>query len=716
VVVSDDADSPLVFQLEMSRVIVHRLEWLHTSQSKNKTQEDANSRGQEARVGDKETGGRGETEDRGSKIEDRKQAAWRKRKLYILPSILDLLSSNFSPSPVSHRPVDPLPLGTSFRYSHSDWCRMVFIRLTADPVEEKTISNIDGNLQGLKPNQIHRLEKLYKRRIPPREIVTQEFARQLSEVSHEIHRQVGALVNRNGYVEYVIVGNARGIVLPDLKRVRMGADRFRGLRCLHTHLAGEGLTQDDLTDLALLRLDLMAAIDVRNDGMPGLVRAAHLLPANGGGAITDNSDEDPTKEASAMWVFLDPKVPSQLDTDFIELIESLEEELARARHVRNPRDHRDRAILVGVTTESLVAAQESLDELKELARSAGVVVLDSVVQRRQKLDPRSLVGRGKLDELIIGSLQLGADVIIFDQNLSPAQVRAINEATDLKIIDRTQLILDIFAQRAQSREGKIQVELAQLKYMLPRLTGSGIEMSRLMGGIGGRGPGETKLEVDRRRVRDRIHLLEKQIEQIRTSRRVQRTRRVRRDLPIISIVGYTNAGKSTLLNALTASSVTAEDRMFATLDPTSRRLRLPRDQEVIINDTVGFIRDLPPDLITAFRATLEEMEGSNLLIHLVDASSSQIDDHIASVHKILDDLKLSGIPRLLVFNKTDLLTSEQIENMRLGFDAIFISALDSRSLLPLAERIGEALENSHRQHDVSYRQEDESVTHARLSN
>jgi len=321
-----------------------------------------------------------------------------------------------------------------------------------------------------------------------------------------------------------------------------------------------------------------------------------------------------------------------------------------------------------------------------------VVVLDSIVQRRQKLDPRSLVGRGKLDELIIRSLQLGADVIIFDQNLTPAQVRAINEATDLKIIDRTQLILDIFAQRAQSREGKIQVELAQLKYMLPRLTGSGIEMSRLMGGIGGRGPGETKLEVDRRRVRDRIHLLEKHIEQIRTSRRVQRTRRMRRDLPIISIVGYTNAGKSTLLNALTASTVTAEDRMFATLDPTSRRLRLPRDQEVIINDTVGFIRDLPPDLITAFRATLEEMEVSNVLIHLVDGSSAHIEDHIAAVHKILDELNLSGIPRLLVFNKSDLLTEEGLENMKLGYDAIFISALDRESLLPLTRRVSEMLE------------------------
>jgi GTP-binding protein HflX len=566
-------------------------------------------------------------------------------------------------------------------------------RLMTGSVEEKTISNIDGNLHGLKPNHIHRLEKLFKRRIPPRQIVTQEFARQLSEASHEIHRQVGVLVNRNGYVEYVVVGNANSIVLPDLKRVRMGGARFRGLRCLHTHLAGEGLTRDDLTDLALLRLDLMAAIDVRSDGMPGIVRAAHLLPANGRSGSGLNA-EDTVADSSAIWGFLDPQVPSQLDVDFIELIESLEEEVARGRHVRNPRDNRDRAILVGVTTVSASSAQESVNELRELARSAGVVVLDSIIQRRPKLDPRSLVGRGKLDELIIRSLQLGADVIIFDQNLTPAQVRAINEATDLKIIDRTQLILDIFAQRAQSREGKIQVELAQLKYMLPRLTGSGIEMSRLMGGIGGRGPGETKLEVDRRRVRDRIHLLEKQIEQIRTSRRVQRTRRMRRDLPIISIVGYTNAGKSTLLNALTASEVTAEDLMFATLDPSSRRLRLPRDREVIINDTVGFIRDLPPDLITAFRATLEEMEGSDILVHLVDASSAQIEDHIESVQKILNDLNLSGIPRLLVYNKADLLSEERLENMSQASDAIVLSALDRNSLLPMIERISQMLEQS----------------------
>ncbi|HWP42954.1 MAG TPA: GTPase HflX, partial [Blastocatellia bacterium] len=424
--------------------------------------------------------------------------------------------------------------------------------------------------------------------------------------------------------------------------------------------------------------------------LPASNSAGNPQAVSAASEVDEPLDED--SDSRLRWGFLEPRVPSQLDVDFLDLIESLEEELARARHVRSPRDHRDRAILVSVTTESAAAAQESLEELRELARSSDVVVLDSVVQRRQKLDPRSLVGRGKLEELIIRSLQLGADVIIFDQNLSPAQARTINEATDLKIIDRTQLILDIFAQRAQSREGKIQVELAQLKYMLPRLTGSGTEMSRLMGGIGGRGPGESKLEMDRRRVRERIHHLERQIEEIRTSRRVQRTRRMRRDLPIISIVGYTNAGKSTLLNALTASSVTAEDRMFATLDPTSRRLRLPRDQEVIINDTVGFIRDLPPDLITAFRATLEEMEGSDLLVHLVDASNPQYESHIASVEDILDDLELSGIPRLLVYNKADLLSEDELRSLRRSPSAVVISSLDRGSLVPLVERMGEMLD------------------------
>lgn len=570
------------------------------------------------------------------------------------------------------------------------------------------ISNVEGNTQGLKPSQIHRLERLYQRRIPQRQVVSHEFARHLSELSREIGRQIGALVNRAGYVEHVVIGNASGIVLPDLKRLRVGAQRFRGLRCLHTHLSGEDLTRDDLTDLALLRLDLMASIDVSEDGLPGLVRAAYLLPAGGNDRPRkvskddefdfDTGSSDTEAAPVSLWGRLEPRIPSQLDVDFLDLITSLEDEMSRTRLARTPRtgrhQGRDCAILVGVTTGSALNAQESLEELRELARSADVVVLDVIVQRRAKLDPRSLVGRGKLEELIIRALQLGADVVIFDQNLSPAQVRTINEATDLKILDRTQLILDIFAQRAQSREGKIQVELAQLKYMLPRLTGSGTEMSRLMGGIGGRGPGETKLEVDRRRVRDRIGHLEKQIEQIRVSRRVRRTRRERREVPIVSIVGYTNAGKSTLLNALTKSEVVAEDRLFATLDPTSRMLRLPRDREVIINDTVGFIRDLPPELITAFRATLEEMEGSDLLVHLVDASSPQLENHIESVDKILGDLGLAAVPRLLVFNKSDLLDVEQLTNLGNSYQATMISALDSPSLVPLVERIGDAIDST----------------------
>jgi GTP-binding protein HflX len=272
-------------------------------------------------------------------------------------------------------------------------------------------------------------------------------------------------------------------------------------------------------------------------------------------------------------------------------------------------------------------------------------------------------------------------------------VRAINAATDLKILDRSQLILDIFAQRAQTSEGRIQVELAQLKYLLPRLTGSGTEMSRLMGGIGGRGPGETKLEVDRRRVRERIVLLEEKLKSVREHRYQRRAQRLRREMPVVSIVGYTNAGKSTLLNTLTNSRVAAEQRMFATLDPTSRRLRLPHDQDIIINDTVGFIRDLPKDLLAAFKATLEEMEHSDLLIHLIDASSSQLENQISSVNRILGELHLDAIPRLLVFNKMDLIAPDEMDNLCQAYNAFCISATDKNTLAQLADEIGQRMAN-----------------------
>jgi GTPase len=542
---------------------------------------------------------------------------------------------------------------------------------------------------GLKANQLRRLEKMYQRRIPPAQIVTPEFARQLTEISHEIGRQVGVLVDRKGHVTDVVVGDATKIVLPAQDRSRLGHSRFNGLRCLHTHIRGEKrLTHDDLSDLALLRLDLMAAIDVDpNTGLPGVVRAAHLLPAK---AHRPNGDENGEAEA---FRFLDPQLPGRLDIDFIELITSLEEEMARNRGARRASDNRDRAILVGVTTGTMAEARDSMDELRELAVSGGLVTLDEIIQRRPTLDPKTLAGKGKLDDIIIRSLQLGADMIVFDRELSPAQVRAINEATDLKILDRSQLILDIFAQRAQTAEGRIQVELAQLKYLLPRLSGSGSEMSRLMGGIGGRGPGETKLEVDRRRVRERIALLEDKLEHVRESRRQRRVQRVRRDMPVVSIVGYTNAGKSTLLNALTNSQVVAEQRMFATLDPTSRRLRLPRDREIIINDTVGFIRDLPKDLFAAFKATLEEMEESDLLIHLVDAASPQLENQIASVNRILGELQLDALPRLLVFNKMDLVEPEELENRQQMYNAIPVSAIDRSTLGRLAHEISQRLAN-----------------------
>jgi GTP-binding protein HflX len=514
----------------------------------------------------------------------------------------------------------------------------------------------------------------------------------MAEVSHETGRQVGVLVNRKGQVEYVMVGNAKSIEMPDFGRARVSEDRFRGLRCIHTHLNGERLTQDDLTDLALLRLDLMAAIQVnRKSGLPDLVHAAHLVPSTAEAIETDAQ--------SLPYEFLEPAVPSQLDTDFLELINSLEEEMARIRRsVRTRKTNRDRVILVGVTTGSLSEAEESLSELEELALSADSVVLDKILQRRPQIDPKTVLGRGKLEELLIRAMRLGADLIVFDTELSPAQVRSVSEATDLKVIDRPQLILDIFAQRAQSREGKLQVELAQLKYLLPRLAqGQNSAFSRLAGGIGGRGPGETKLETDRRRVRDRISQLERQVDDLSRQRQERRKNRVQKKVPIISLVGYTNAGKSTMLNSLTNSEVYAERKMFATLDPTSRRLRLPYEREVIINDTVGFIRDLPEALVAAFRATLEEISDSDLLVHVVDGSNQSCLKHVESVEKILAELELDSIPSIIVVNKSDAVEPIELKALlrQLSLDnarrIVAVSAIRPTTLRTLVETVAEIL-------------------------
>ena len=517
------------------------------------------------------------------------------------------------------------------------------------------MQDVYGNTLGLKQSQLHHLRRTYRRRVDAESIVSAEMARHLTEVSRETNRQVGVLLDRKGDVQAVIVGDARKLTIPDVGRARAGSHRLRGLRLVHTHLAGEPLTRDDHTDLALLRLDLVAAIEVKEDGLPGRVHWAHLLPENATGAMW--------KDELAAGVH-------DLDYDPIAGALALEEEFARASALRHT-GGRERALLVGFGDRRRTRAESesSLEELKELARTAGVAVVDATLQMRRDPDPRYLIGKGKLEDILLRSMQLMADLIVFDADLSPSQARHIAEATSLKILDRTQLILDIFAQRAHSADGKLQVELAQLKYRYPRLVGRDDSLSRLAGGIGGRGPGETKLEIDRRRVRDRITALERRIDALSANRQVRRKQRNERDLPVISIVGYTNAGKSTLLNALTASDVVAEDVLFATLDPTSRRLRFPRDREVIITDTVGFIRDLPADLVTAFRATLEELGDADLLLHVIDAADPRHDEQVTAVEEILGDLGLLEKRRLLVFNKADRLPpgeADQLAHLRGG--------------------------------------------------
>jgi GTP-binding protein HflX len=519
---------------------------------------------------------------------------------------------------------------------------------------------IHGNTAGLKPSQVKALERIYQRRLPPGEAITAELARYLTEQSSELRRQIGLIIDRGGAVKYVILGDDREIVIPDLSGFGLGRSGLRGLRCIHTHLKGEPLSQDDLNDLALLRLDMMASLAVGEAGLPGTLHFAHLIP--------------PTPDGQ---IHLLQKIPSiyTWNLDFAAFIRALDEELEKSRsETVDLGDTREKAILLSVTQAPLREAEDAMDELAELARTADVVVLDRIMQRTRALHPRTLMGEGKLKEVVISALHKGATLLVFDQNLSPVQIRTISAMTELKVIDRSQLILDIFARRAHTLDGKVQVELAQLKYILPRLTGRGTAMSRLMGGIGGRGPGETKIEIDRRRIRDRIRRLERQLADLSKGRLQRRQKRIKTGVPIVSIVGYTNAGKSTLLNALTQSDVFTENLLFATLDTSTRRLRFPEEREVIITDTVGFIRDLPKSLLGAFKATLEEMADAHLLLHVVDVSNPRFEEQIRAVDRILRELNLHEIPRILVFNKIDLIPEEEIAPFCRRFDAVAVSA------------------------------------------
>jgi len=473
----------------------------------------------------------------------------------------------------------------------------------------------------------------------------------------------------------VLVGGPRSLYIPDLPKSRGGRWRLRGLRLVHTHLQEESLSQDDLMDLVFLRLDCIASVQVDRHGGATQLEVAHILPDAGNDGYRRG------------WEILPPMPCYDPDLDFLQLVESLEEELERNRLAIPAARQQDRAILVNVLSKrdatDRESAKASMDELIELAHASGITPVETIIQRQRQINPRYLIGKGKLSEIVLRALQFGVDLLIFDQDLNPSQVRSITDTTELRVIDRTQLILDIFAQRAKSREGKIQVEMAQLKYLLPRLGMKDDALSRLTGGIGARGPGETKLEINRRRIKDRIAHLENELRTVRKDRGQRRSKRLRKDVPIISIVGYTNAGKSTLLNSLTNSSVYVEDKFFATLDPTSRRLRFPRDIEVIITDTVGFIRDLPKDLLDAFGATLEELHDADLLLHVIDISNPQFEDQIAAVERILTRLDLHQKPTILVFNKIDLVSPEYVELQVRRHGGVAVSAPSTQTLASL---------------------------------
>lgn len=553
---------------------------------------------------------------------------------------------------------------------------------------------IHGNTNGLSPSDVHALERLHRRRVPFDRLLTPELARSMAEVSSAIRRQVGVLADRSGNVAMVVVGDASKLFLPDLGRVRAAQGRFRGLRLIHTHLTQEGLTRDDLVDLTRLRLDLVAAICVGPGGEPTSVHYGHNVPVPAG------STEPPYRAIGP--IAYQALIGERVSVDPSALIASLEADYARAARTRVVEAKDGRAILVHVCEKrDAWRADESLRELGELARTAGVDVVDSILQVRERIDPKLVAGRGKLDEIVLRAMQLDASVLVFDRDLGPAQAAAIAKVTELKVIDRSQLILDIFAQRAESRDGKLQVELAQMKYLLPRLGQTDDSLSRLTGGIGGRGPGETVLEIGKRRARERISRLESELEKLAVQRRTRRQRRARRDVPIVSIVGYTNAGKSTLLNALTQSDTVAEDKLFATLDTRSRRIRFPAApigaaygdaaREVVITDTVGFIRDLPKDLFAAFRATFEEAEDADLLLHVVDASDPAMGEHIKTTEQLLGQLGLAKVPTLLVLNKCDRLAPGEAARIAEQRDAVAISAVDPSSFEPLLVRMEQML-------------------------
>lgn len=580
-------------------------------------------------------------------------------------------------------------------------------------------ADVVGELRNLGARDRQLLERLSDKRSSPRDVINVDLARRIAALAAQLGSQIGVLIGRDGRLTHIVVGTKGGIFLPDLGRFRLEAARLRRLRLVVFVPEGRRtlrrqawqpfpysnirqgsrqpsavmlieapeIARDLITDLEKLRLDSLLVVSVNDEGEPGPVTFAHLDPGSTGGKLWQEKERG---GGSHHLTYVERSLPDFLAFDYTEFIADLESQLStRTRRLYDSKQ--ERAILVGAYTGTEREAHSSMEELKELARTAGVVVVDTVIQRRRELDPKTVIGRGKIEELVLHTLDLGVELLVFDGELTPGQLRSITQMTDLRVIDRSMLILDIFAQRAVSSEGRLQVELAQLKYSLPRLTEKDTGLSRLTGGIGGRGPGETKLEIGRRRTRDRIADLERKIDKLADQRALRRGRRQERGLPVFAIVGYTNAGKSTLLNALTKGSVLAESRMFATLDPASRRMRFPNEKEVIFVDTVGFIRELPEELIAAFRATLEEVAEADFLVHVVDATNPEVRAQIDVVERTLDSLGIGNKPKLLVLNKVDRLTELETLSLVNTVGGLPVSAVTRSGLDTLTAILEQAL-------------------------